>query len=195
MSAGTFGLRLQKYGCLALLMASVGLLLRPAAGQAIVAGTRTLDFDVFGGVADFKLDTGSAYDKYSTGFAVGADATRRFRRFDVSLQPRFERLKASMYDDTETVFMGNLVLSKQFRKFHVYGFGGIGYGKVNYQVAGFQDNSVVYAVGPGLQYDLPFHLAIKGDWQYQRWKVGTETSGFNPNGFTVSAVYRISLHR
>ena len=195
MSAPKVWLRLRKYGFLAVLLASAGLLSRAASGQAVASGTRTLAFDVFAGVSELKLDYGQAYKTFSPGFAVGGDVIRRFPHFDLLIEPRFGRTAAKAKDDTQSYFLGDFAISKKFGKFHPYGLAGIGYGKIQYAAGSGQDDSIVYTVGPGVQYDLPFHLAVKADWQYQFWSVGIETKGFNPNGITVSAVYRLHFGR
>jgi opacity protein-like surface antigen len=164
-----------------------------ANAQAVATATRSVGFDAFGGVSYMKLDLGSTYKQFRPGFVVGGDLTHLIHGFGVSIEPRFGRTTSS-YDD-QTYFLGDLKIDKAFGRFHPYGFAGIGYGKVAYVIGAGHDDSIVYTVGPGLDYDVTRSWAVKADWQYQFWNVGHETHGFNPTGITVAAVYRFHFGR
>jgi opacity protein-like surface antigen len=55
------------------------------------------------------------------------------------------------------------------------------------------DNSIFYALGGGLDYNLTPNLATRVDYLYQFWKTGRNVS-FNPSAPTIGVVYRLPVH-
>jgi opacity protein-like surface antigen len=187
----------RKFKLGALTLALSGLALAGTCGfanaQAVATATRSVGISAFGGIDYFKLDLGSTYKKFRPGFVVGGDLTHLIHGFGVSIEPRFGRTTSSTND--QSYFLGNVRMDRSFGRLHPYALAGIGYGKVAYVIGGGHDDSIVYTVGPGLDYDVTRSWAVKADWQYQFWNVGHETHGFNPTGITVAAVYRFHFGR
>jgi len=164
-----------------------------AQAQAGATATRSLGISAFGGATILKLDYGATYKTYEPGFVVGGDATHPLGPVYLSIEPRFGHTSSST--DSQSYFLGDIKAERAFgpgHRFHPYAIGGIGYGAIHF-VTGYHDNSVIYAVDGGLDYDVTSHWAVKGDWQYQFWHLGHTSSGMNPNGFTAAVVYRFNF--
>lgn len=55
------------------------------------------------------------------------------------------------------------------------------------------DNSLVTSFGGGLDVDLTAKWAVRGDFQYEWWSIGTNQN-FNPKALSIGVVYRIPFH-
>ncbi len=162
-------------------------------GQASYTASRRSDFSLFGGLSEAKPDFGSEYKSYKSGIVVGGDATYHFGIVALSFEPRFGHTSAS--SATQNYFTANLKAEASVgpaHRLHPYGFGGIGYGTIS---TGFHDNSTVYAAGAGVDVDLTHAVALKGEFQYQFWNLGSAHTTFNPNGYAAALMYRFSRLR
>jgi hypothetical protein len=56
-----------------------------------------------------------------------------------------------------------------------------------------QDGSIVYSPGVGVDYDLAYHWAVRGDYQFEFWNLGYNQT-LSPKALTIGVVYRILLH-
>ena len=173
----------------ALLVAGLGVAQKTEA-QAYYTASKSLSLSAFGGVNYYQSDYGKDYNKNYTSFVVGSDATHELgSSYGVSLEPRYGHIAGPL--DTEDYFLGNVKIEKAIPAghwLHPYGIAGVGYGKIH--EAKFTDNSMVTAFGGGLDLGVTEHIALKADWQYQFWNLGTPHTSFNPHGYTAALVYR-----
>jgi opacity protein-like surface antigen len=156
--------------------------------QAVPTATRSFGFAVFGAASEVKPDFGP---QRNYGFVLGADATRHTRLVDFTLEPRVGSTSGPTVG--LTYFLAALKFEKALGpggRIHPYFGAGLGYGIFKYESSGFDDNSTVYMVNVGADFDVARNFAIKAEWQYQFWDLGTETDGFNPAGISAGVVYR-----
>ncbi len=165
---------------------------RNAEAQSISTASKAIGLSAYGGVTRISPDYG---DKADYGFFVGGDAVRHFRRFELGLDARYVYGTGPVVG--EHSFLGGLRAGKTYRRFHPYGDVEVGAGTITFgQPILFatgpytHDNSVVLALGGGLDYDVSSRFAIKGDAQYQKWKLGSESNGLTPFVVSAGVVYR-----
>ncbi len=178
-----------------LLLIAFGWMGQSAKAQAGYGATRTLSLSAFGGATIYQPDLGSDYKQNKVGYAFGGGLTYHLGSLGFSLEPRYGHVPSN--SGSETYFLGNLKVEKAMgpgHRFHPYSLAGIGYGSISHP-AGHGDNSIVYGIGPGLDFDVTPHIAVKGDFIYQFWNLGTPHSTFNPHGYTVAVVYRFGDNR
>jgi Outer membrane protein beta-barrel domain len=160
-----------------------------AHAQATPAASKTLDFSVFGAYNHSDPD----YGPYgNNGGTFGFNATRYFH-FPVSPSLEF-RIN---YSDGKTVrensYLGGLRGQMTvFHRFHPYAMGLIGTGDIHFNFHNFElgDNSIVYSVGGGTDFDIYRNLQGKFDWQYQFWSTGNNAS-LTPTITSIGIAYRI----
>jgi opacity protein-like surface antigen len=132
------------------------------------------------GKATLNYPQGSTYpsgflntNDWNNGGAVGADF--RLGRFVFGQPSLGARLTFSTSNFAkENTYLFGPELHYVFGRFHPYGSFLLGKGDITYKPGGFEDDSIVYQLGGGLDYRLTRKLAIRVvDFQYQWWNLGT----------------------
>jgi opacity protein-like surface antigen len=164
-----------------------------ASGQAVPTAGQRYTVSVFGAASDINPDYGP---RNNTGYVFGGDVTRHFRLLAPSIEARYGHSSGDVV--AENYFLGNVKVEKALGpglRLHPYGEAGIGYGVIHFGSRAYypEDNSVIYAVGGGADVDVSSRIALKGEYSYQSWKLGTETSGLTPHGFSAGLVYRFAF--
>ena len=169
--------------------------------QALPTASKSIGFSVFGAVAD--LDPRYGPDHHNIGYVLGADVTRPYRHFDLSLEARVSDASGKYAD--ERTYSAGLKVSRSFAyRFHPYVDFLAGKGYIFFDhpelISGpgstyTQDDSTVYTFGGGLDYNAYRNFDLKIDAQDSSWKIGTEVSRFNPYNVSVGVVYHISFGR
>lgn len=163
-----------------------------AKAQAELSASAPLSASVFVAASYENPDDGPSRD---IGYVVGGAVTRNLHLVQPGIDVRYARVTGDVSDNSD--FLGQLKVAKALGRggqLQPYLLAGIGYGTVKYQHV-YTDNSVIYAIGGGLDYSFTSHFGAKADWEYQFWNLGTETHGLNPSGFTAGITYRIGLRR
>jgi hypothetical protein len=162
-----------------------------ADGQTTPTASRVVGLSVFGAGSRDWTDYGSA----GSGYIVGADVTRPFHHLEPSIEARYGWGSGNAV--TEKTFEGGLKLAKALGpggRFHPYGEVQVGYGAIDFKFlkgSYTHDNSIIYGVGGGADFDLPAHFALKGDWQYEFWNLGSGSSALTPSAVSGGVVYHI----
>lgn len=171
---------------------------RSSHGQAVPGGVRGEAIDIFATGAISRTD----YSGNDLGVTIGADFTRHFRLLDPSLTVRYNK----QIGDTvgEKSFVGGLKLERAYKRFHPYlqlmfGYGVITFNRPSRNADGSfysYDDSSIYDVGGGFDYDLSHSFALKADVQYQFWSLGRdpEPITFHPAIVGIGLIYRIPYH-
>jgi len=162
-----------------------------AHAQASYAATRVQPFSVFVAGSRINPDFGS-HRNY--GFTVGADYTRHYQFLNPSLEGRISH--AGGADAGITSYMGGLRGGREYGRFHPYGDILLGYGKITFTHPSgqyLQDNSIVFGLGGGLDYDLLRNFAVKGDFQLESWKLGSGNNRQTPTLFSIGIVYHLPI--
>ncbi len=171
-----------------------------ACAQAQATASKTYSLDVFGDVAFLNPKYGTTTGEI--GYVVGGDVTRHFRLLDVSFEARYTDATGVSAD--ESTFGGGVKLERAFRRFHPYVDFLVESGKIKFDHPSIfdptytHDDSFVYDIGGGFDYDLVGNFAFKADIQGQRWVIGAERQPFNPYNVSAGVMYRIpfrALHR
>jgi hypothetical protein len=144
------------------------------------------------------LNTLAATNSESTtnsGFTFGGDYSFNLPHgFVPSLEGRIKFAPGSFV--TENTYGGGVRLEHRIQYFRPYVDFLWSYGTISFtqQVGTYKDdNSVVYSLGGGLDYNLTTNWATRVDYQYEFWKTGMHVA-FNPGALTIGVVYRIPLH-
>ena len=144
------------------------------------------------------LNTQAATNSESTknsGFTFGADISFNLPHgFIPSLEGRIKVAPGSFV--SENTYGGGVRLEQRFQYFHPYVDFLWGYGTISFpQLHSSQpnDNSIIYALGGGLDYNLTPNWATRVDYQYEFWKTGMNVA-FNPSALTIGVVYRVPFH-
>jgi hypothetical protein len=175
----------------ALVFASIAFLTAVSPSSARAQATYTADrvngFSVFGMVSRLNTDYGQTDD----GYTVGADLTHaiKFRWITPSIEMRYTGSTGPAI--TEDSFTGGLKIEHAFHRFHPYGNVMIGYGVINYVQVGQNDNSIIYGLGGGLDFNVTHQFAVKVDAHEQFWKLGQATSELTPQSLSVGVLYRL----
>jgi len=160
-----------------------------AHGQAVYAATHLQPFSVF--VAGTRINPD--YGLHSNnGFTVGADYTRRYRFLNPSIEGRISHAGGENVGITS--YMGGLRGEREYGRFHPYVDLLLGYGKITFTHPSGQyleDNSTVFGAGGGLDYDILGNFAVKGDFQFESWKLGSGNHRQTPTLFSIGIVYRL----
>ena len=167
---------------------------RSAQAQAQATAVRTIGLSVFGAVT--ALNPKYGISRRELGYTAGGDITYHLRLLDVSFEARYTA--ATGFSADETTFGGGFKFERAFGRFHPYLDFLVESGKIKFdhpEIYGSptytHDNSLVYDLGGGLDYDLTRSFALKVEVQGQRWRLGAERPAFNPYNGSVGVVYRI----
>jgi opacity protein-like surface antigen len=158
--------------------------------QAIPTATKAIGISAFGGVERLWPD----YATGGYGYFLGGGVTRHYRWFDPSIEIRYSHGSGPAV--TEKTIEGGLKFEKVIGpggRFHPYGELQAGYGIIDYKFPPYpgydSDNSAIYGIGGGLDFDITTQFAIKGDYQYEFWSLG-QGDNLNPHAASIGLVYR-----
>jgi hypothetical protein len=134
-------------------------------------GKSTLDYPPG---ATFPQQVLNRFGSWSAG-GGGAGADFRLGRFAFGQPALGARYTISTGNfATETTYMFGPELHYEFGKFHPYGDFMIGKGDIKYDSTNFNDDSIVYEFGGGVDYHLTHRWSIRMvDFQYQLWDLGS----------------------
>ena len=177
--------------CLSIALASAG----NASAQALTAGGVGAEIAPFVQTTLLHTDYGNAGN---LGFTAGVD----YSRFMSSIvQPSVElRITAgSNAAVTERTYSGGLKLASTFHAIHPYAALLAGYGTIDFLhpviTAGFQpywwDNSIVYSIGGGADFDVLRSWKLRVDFLQQFWHL---PAPLTPTTLSVGIAYRLPFH-
>lgn len=164
---------------------------RSANAQASYAATHIQNFSVFAEGTRLNPDYGS-HNNY--GFTVGGDYTRHYHFLNPSLEGRISHAGGS--DVGLTSYMGGLRGSRDYGRLHPYGDILLGYGVITFTHPHGQylrDNSTVYGAGGGVDYDVIGNFSVKGEFQFQSWKLGSANHRQTPTYISFGVVYHLPI--
>jgi len=156
--------------------------------QAVTTADRTNSISLYAMPSHVYTD----YGKDDFGYSVGGDFTRHYHWAQPSIDARFTHGDGDLV--RESSILGGPKIEKAVLRFHPYGDFLVGYGTIHMPtgIPGYDhDNSIVYAVGGGLDYTVSRHFSVKADTQYQFWKLGSEVHELEPYNISVGVVYRL----
>jgi opacity protein-like surface antigen len=167
-----------------------------AHGQATATATKVVGLSAFGGYERLWPD----YGESGNGFFVGGDVTHNFRWVDPSIEVRYTH--GSGTAASEHTFGGGIKLEKALGpngRIHPYALFQAAYGVIHYDQTFYfsgkpynQDNSIVYGIGPGVDFDVTDRWAVKGEYSYQFWSPGKYDT-LTPHSIEVGVVYRLQF--
>jgi hypothetical protein len=158
-----------------------------ARAQAVYTADRVNGFSVFGAFSELDTDYG-AKDR---GYLVGGDLTHSIRFHVITPSVELRYTGSSSPAITESSFSGGLKIEHAFHRFHPYADAMIGYGSITYVPYHQGDNSIIYGVGVGLDYNVMHQFAVKIDAHEQFWKLGQATSELTPQSVSVGILWRL----
>jgi hypothetical protein len=160
--------------------------------QNIPTEYKTADVTAFLGYADTNTDYSVQHD---TGLVFGVDYTRYFR-FPVipSIEARAMLLNGPVVDQHTYLVGPRFQMDFLQRRLHPYVNLLIGEGYMYYHFPpspGYtQDNSIIEALGAGIDVDVYRNFLIKGDFQNQLWNFGDNFT-LSSKSVTIGVAYRI----
>jgi hypothetical protein len=163
-----------------------------ASAQALITAGRGAELAPFAQATLVRPDWGG---NNNFGYAAGVDYTRYIRSI---VQPSIEFRVTSANGSTvnERTYAGGLKLQTTVHRIHPYATFLVGYGAIdlNYPNGGYNhDNSVIYSLGGGSDFDVTSLLKVRLDATHQSWSLGTNAT-LTPVTFSVGVSYRLSLH-
>jgi opacity protein-like surface antigen len=161
--------------------------------QNLPTAKESLDVTAFGGYTYLSPDYGQYNDH---GFMIGADVGRPFHKLLGSIDGRYTH--ATGDGVSETTFLAGPRIAIRRRRFEPYADLLAGYGTITFThptSAYTGDNSIVFAFGGGLNYNVWRNLSVKGDLTYQYWKLGDANSYMTPVTISAGLAYRIPISR
>ena len=175
---------------------------RPLHAQARPAAERPADLSVF--ALYNRLDPDYGQD-VNNGFAFGLDYTR-YPNWWVKPSLEFRGRYNSGRVVTESVYSGGIRLVKPIHEFHMYGDVLFGAGSIKYNYPSVpilpngkpytSDGTTVLSVGGGVDIDLWRDFSLRGDYQYEWWRLDKYTPIYlNPYAYSFGIVYHIPIHR
>jgi hypothetical protein len=159
--------------------------------QNLPTAKQSLDVSVFGGYTYLSPDYGSYNDH---GFLIGADVGRPIKRVLTSIDARYSHATGDGVG--EDTILGGPRVELRKRRFNPYADFLIGYGTISFThpTSSYTgDNSVVFAFGGGLNYQVYRNISVKGDLTYQYWKLGNANSYMTPVAISAGIAYRIPI--
>jgi hypothetical protein len=161
-------------------------------GQAVPTASRKYGLAAFATGGTGNTD----YGTIDNAFAFGSDVAF-YPHFLFGLEPAAEVRVTFLPSNNigERTITGGARLGKGVGRLHIYGDFLAGYGVIlfpgthdpNYT----RDNSKIFDIGGGGEFDLYGPFALKVDYQEQSWKLGNANSRLTPTLFTVGVKYTI----
>lgn len=126
---------------------------------------------------------------YGIGAYIDADFTR-WVQFEAQGRwlhwNQFQEAEGVGTNSQDTYMIGPRVPIHEFNRFTPYGKFLIGFG-----TGSFLTGSVTaWTYGGGVDYHLRPKLRVRGEFEYQDWRVATTTGNLHPYGFNFGAAYR-----
>ncbi len=189
--------RLATRSALALLSLSLagwaGLAASPAQAQARASADRTFGVAAYAGGSYARTDYGSN----DTGYLIGGDLSTTFHHFQPALDVRYTSVSGPTANQSSLA--GGLKLQRNFGPLRPYGDVEVGTGTIafidptrNPDGSWYRrDNSVITAVGGGVEVRLARWIDVKADAQYQYWKLGHDQHYLTPFITSIGIAYRI----
>lgn len=175
----------------ALLLGICSLASSAAAGQALITAGRGGEFTPFAQTTLVDPDWGG---NHNLGYTVGLDYTRFFRSLvQPSLEARMTSANGTVVN--ERSYVGGFKLAVSLHGVQPYAtiLGGRGEIFFNYPNNGYtSDNSFVYSLGAGAEFNVTSQLAARVDFTHQQWNLDPQT--LTPTTFGVGLAYRIPFH-
>jgi hypothetical protein len=172
----------------------------PLSAQATPARQRTGEFSAFVTYSLVSPEWNGISDT-NNGVTFGFEYARFIHRLPVV--PSLELRGKTAPGDTvgEHTLGGGIKIHRSFRAFRPYGDFLVGAGNITFThpVVDYRpklyvsDNSIVYSAGGGIDVGLTQSWAIRADYQYEWWTIGTNQN-FNPRALSFGVVYRIPYH-
>lgn len=164
-----------------------------ARGQGEPGAARRIGLDAFAGFSRLSPDYGP---QTNYGVLLGGDVSHALQHFTPSVEFRYTYGTGATV--AESSYLAGPKIEKKFGRLNPYATALFGYGSITFQhpvlyPTGYyrNDNSFVYDVGGGLDYDLSRHFSVKADGQYQLWRLGSETSHMTPVALSFGLTYRL----
>ena len=127
---------------------------------------------------------------------VGVDYTRFIRSIvQPSLEVRVTGANGTVVN--EHTYTGGLKLQTTVHRIHPYATFLVGYGVIdlNYFNGGYNhDNSVIYSLGGGADFDVTSLLKVRLDATHQNWNLGGSDGSLTPVTFSVGVAYSLPFH-
>ena len=165
--------------------------------QAVPAASKTSEVSIFGAYAHVWPDYGTQQDN---GVIFGADYTRFVRWFlTPSLELRGKVVSGPVAN--QRTWGGGIRGERRLRNFYPYINFLVSSGTITFTHPFIDatgklyesDNSIVYSLGGGVDYDFASHFAARADYQFEHWNIGTDQS-FTPQTLSIGVVYHITAH-
>jgi hypothetical protein len=163
-----------------------------ASAQALATAGRGAEIAPFAQATLVRPDWGPGHN---FGYTAGVDYTR-FIRSVVQPSIEFRVTTANGTTVNERTYSGGLKLQTTVHRVHPYATVLVGYGTIafNYKNHGYQgDNSVIYSLGGGADFDVTSLLKLRFDFTDQNWNLGTNAS-LTPMTFGVGFSYSLPFH-
>lgn len=160
------------------------------AAQAYVTSERGSDIAPFAQATLISPDWGP---NRNLGFTAGLDYTHFIRSF---IQPSLEVRYTSASGDVvnERSYSGGLKLQTSIRNIHPYATFLVGHGNIVYDQPRngyYGDNSLVYSLGAGAEFNVTQQLRLRLDFTHQNWNIDPQT--LTPNTYGVGIAYSLRL--
>ena len=172
----------------------------PAQAPATVTASRSAEISAFAELT--AVSAGYCSPCHATGVVLGADYTHFSRRLlNPALEVRGSVTTGSPVSENSLAL--GLHLGPELGRLHPFADLLAGLGSIHYNppivypdgTVYSHDNSAVFQVGGGLQYDVRPNWAIQAEVQAQRWNLGSTTPViFHPVAVDLGIVYRIPFH-
>lgn len=141
------------------------------------------------------------YDIAGNGVTVGAAYTRFFKLFSPSVEARFKYGQGRAVN--ERTVGGGIRVERAISYFHPYADFLISSGTITFAQKYYigsngtgSNNSMVYSVGGGVDYDFADQWSARVDYQHESWNLGgTPSLTMTPHALSFGVLYRIRLHR
>ena len=139
------------------------------------------------------------YSTRAAGFAVGGGAgftVPHLHHFEPALDVRYNYVTNQFI--SQSVFSGGGRIAYNLNRFHPYGDLLVGAGTIKFKLVNpatptyTQDNSLVFTYGGGLDVDLTRSVALRVDFQQQRWRLEDAAKPFYP--MQAAAGIRYQFH-
>jgi hypothetical protein len=164
-----------------------------ASAQALITAGRGAELAPFAEATLVRPDWGPGNN---FGYMVGVDYTRFIRSIvQPSLEVRVTGANGTVVN--EHTYTGGLKLQTTVHRIHPYATFLVGYGVIdlNYFNGGYNhDNSVIYSLGGGADFDVTSLLKVRLDATHQNWNLGGSDGSLTPVTFSVGVAYSLPFH-
>jgi hypothetical protein len=161
-----------------------------ASAQAVVTGQRSAELAPFAMTTLITPDYGQAHN---IGYTVGVDYTR-FLRSIVQPSIEFRYTHANGSQVNESSYGGGLKLQTTIRNIHPYATVLIGQGNITFvhAVNSRIDNSTMFSIGGGADFNVTRQWKLRADFTDQHWSL--DPGSLTPMTFAVGIAYSVPFH-